>query len=224
MSEEKAFWSYEDLMLFLGSTLPAYLIALVSIRPFHFPSAGVQQVVFQGVFYTLLLTVLYFLIVRYRNPFWRSLGWTFSFKRAWLCVLAGPMLAFGLAALAAALHAPAETMIENLVSDKSSRVVVALFVMLLGPLFEELVFRGFLLPLFEKSLGAVAAIALSSIPFALLHGTTVRWSWQSMLVIGLAGVTFGIARVRTGSTTAAAIVHVGYNSTLFSFFLLQKLT
>ncbi len=223
MSEERAFWSYEDLMLFLGATLPSYLIALFLIRPFHFPSAGVQQVVFQGIFYAFLLVILYFLIKRYDRPFWPSLGWTFSFENPWLYIVAGPVLAIGLAALASALHAPAETVIENLVSDRLSRVLVALFVVLLGPFFEEMVFRGFVLPLFERSMGASAAILLSSIPFALLHGTTVRWAWQSILVIGLAGIAFGIARVRTQSTTASAILHVTYNATLFSFFLVQKL-
>ncbi len=221
MNEEKAFWSYEDLMLFLGSTLPAYLISLSAIRPFHFPSEGVKQIVFQSIFYALLLTVLYFLIARYGHPLWRSLGWTFSFRGAWVCVAVGPVLAIVLAALAAQLHAPAETMIENLVSDRLSRALVMLFVCLLGPIFEELVFRGFLLPLFQRSMGEWAAILLSAAPFALLHGATVHWAWQSLLVIGLAGVAFGFARVKTGSTTAPAIVHAGYNSTLFAAFLIQ---
>src|SRR5262249_29719351 len=128
MSEEKAFWSYEDLMLFLGSTLPAYMIALFAVRPFHFPSDGVKQIGFQSIFYALLLTVLYFLIARYGRPFSRSLGWTFSFRGVWLCVAVGPVLAIALAALAARLHAPAETMVENLVSDRLSRVLVMLFV------------------------------------------------------------------------------------------------
>jgi membrane protease YdiL (CAAX protease family) len=222
--KEQAFWSYEDLMLFLGSTLPAFLIAMLAVRPVHFPSEGVKQIVFQSVFYSLLMIVLYFLIARYGRQVWKSLGWTLYFPGSWWYAIAGPVLAIGLAALAAVLHAPAETVIENLVSDRLSQIVVMLFVSLFGPLFEEMVFRGFLLPLFARSAGDWAGILMSSIPFALLHGPTVHWAWQSMMVIGLAGVAFGMARVRAGSTTAGALVHVGYNSTLFIGFLAQRLT
>lgn len=219
---EEPFWSYEDLMLFLGATLPAFVLANFAVRPVHFPSEGVRQIAFQSAFYAILLGVLYLLIARYGRPVWRALGWTISLRWFSLCLAAGPALAFGLGALAAALHAPGETAVQNLVTDPLSRIVVALFVVLFGPLFEELVFRGFLLPLFQKSAGDWAAIVLSAIPFALLHGPTVHWAWQSIAVIGLAGVTFGFARVKTGSTTASSMIHIGYNGTFFAFFLIQN--
>jgi membrane protease YdiL (CAAX protease family) len=222
MTQETPLWSYEDLMLFLGATLPAFLIATFAIRPIHFPDIGVQQVAFQLLWYVLLVATLYGLLARYRRPFWRSLGWTIPFRGFVACVAAGPVLAVGLAALAAVLHAPEESAIQNLVTDRLSRVVVMLFVALLGPIFEELIFRGFLLPLFEKSAGPWAAVIMTAFLFALLHGPTVGWAWQSILVIGLAGVAFGVARVATGSTTASTVVHVGYNSTLAAVFLLQK--
>jgi len=222
MREEHPVWSYEDVMLFLGSTLPLFLAATFVVRPIHFPSEGVRQIAFQSVFYALLVCVLYLLLLRYHQPFWRSLGFTLSFRWVSLCVIAGPALAIGLAALAASMHAPGETAIQNLVTDRLSRIVVMLFVVVFGPLFEELVFRGFLLPLFQKSAGDWAAILLTAAPFALLHGTTVRWAWQSMFVIGLAGVAFGFTRVKTGSTAASSIVHIGYNATFFAFFLVQN--
>jgi membrane protease YdiL (CAAX protease family) len=217
-----AFWSYEDLALFIGATLPAFFLAVFITRPIRFPNEGVKQIAFQALFYLLLTMVLYALIARYGRPVWRSLGWTLSFRWAPLCAMAGPAMAIGLAAFAAMLHAPPETTIQNLVTDRLSRIAVALFVSFLGPLFEELVFRGFLLPLFERSSGGWAAIFLTAIPFALLHGTTVHWSWQALVVIAIAGVVFGFVRVRTGSTAASALVHVGYNSTLFAVYLIQN--
>ncbi len=220
----EAFWSWEDLMLFLGATLPAFFIAAILTRTIHFSSEGVRQIAFQSMFYALLVTVLYFLIARYGNPVWDSLGWTFSFRWASLCVIAGPALALALSTLASAMHAPGETAVENLVTDRTSRVVVLLFVSFFGPLFEELTFRGFLLPLFQKAVGAWLAILLTAVPFALLHGSTLHWSWTSMLVIGLAGVAFGWVRVKTNSTTASAIVHIGYNATFAAVFLMQAAT
>jgi membrane protease YdiL (CAAX protease family) len=222
MNQEKAFWSYEDLMLFLGAAFPVYVISAWAMKSIHFPSRGVQQVAFQSTLYAFMLGVLYGLLARYGRPFWRSLRWTFSFRWVSLYIIGGPVLAVALAMLAAALHASAETVVENLVTDHLSRILVMVMVCFLAPIFEEMVFRGFLLGLFQKSMADGVAVILTAIPFALLHAGTVRWSWQSMLVIGLAGVAFGYARVRTGSTTAAAILHIGYNSTLFAFFLIQQ--
>jgi hypothetical protein len=92
----------------------------------------------------------------------------------------------------------------------------------LAPLFEELVFRGFLYPLLAHSLGVWPGILLSAAPFALLHGQQNQWSWQHVAVIAIAGVVFGWVRYRTASTAAAALVHSGYNLMFFAGFLLQK--
>jgi membrane protease YdiL (CAAX protease family) len=93
----------------------------------------------------------------------------------------------------------------------------------IGPFFEELVFRGFLQPLLERALGAVPAIVLAAIPFALLHGVQYQWSWQHLALIMLAGCAFGTARYLAGSTAAAALLHIGYNVTLFIGYLLQRM-
>jgi membrane protease YdiL (CAAX protease family) len=101
-------------------------------------------------------------------------------------------------------------------------IAVLFFGTLAGPVFEELVFRGFVQPLLARSMPAALAILLTAVPFALLHGPGFGWAWQSVMVVGLAGIVMGIVRQRTGSTAAAALVHVGYNSTLFAGFLLQR--
>ncbi len=86
--------------------------------------------------------------------------------------------------------------------------------MFFGPAWEELLFRGFLFPLLARSLGPWPGIIVTAIPFALLHGAQAQWTWQNLVVIGLAGVTFGFVRYKTGSTIASAMVHAGYNLTL----------
>lgn len=216
------FWSYEDLALLIGAVLPCLAIAVV-VRKFRFPNEGVRTVVFESLFYALMLGAMYLLIAwRYRQPFWRSMGWTFSFRWPWVPIVAGPVLAISLSALGVALRAPAEPVIQDLMTDKLSIGLVILFGSLIGPVFEELAFRGFLLPLLADSLGDWAGILLTATPFALLHGAQYHWSWQSILIVGLAGVVFGYARVKTGSTLAAALIHIGYNVTFFAGFLAQK--
>jgi hypothetical protein len=221
--DENPFWSYEDLALFAGGLLPCAALAFAVISLIHFPSRGTQDVAFQFLFYGLALGVLYLLIARrYDRPLWRSLGYTFEFRGALVCAVAGPALAISLGMLGYVLKTPPVSPIPNLITDRSSLIAVLLFAVLVGPIFEEMVFRGFLFPLIARSLGPGMGIILTAIPFALLHVVTYGVVWQTLAIVGLAGIAFGIARERTGSTAASAMLHVGYNGTLFGVFLIQK--
>jgi len=121
------------------------------------------------------------------------------------------------------LRAPAiPTPVESLISGRGSLFLVAFFAVVLGPLFEELLLRGFLLPLLQRVLGPWPAIALAAVGFSLLHGAQYKWSWQDLLLIGVAGVAFGYARYKTGSTAAAALLHGGYNLSFFAGYLIQS--
>ncbi len=217
------FWSYEDLALLIGALLPCLAIASLLVRIFKFPNEGVRTAAFETLFYAILLGAMYLLIVKkYGQPLWRSLGWTFTFRRGWVPILAGPLLAIGLSVLGIVLRAPPEPVIQNLMTDRASMVAVMILGTLIGPVFEELTFRGFLLPLLADSLGTWPGILLTATPFALLHGAQYHWSWQSILIVGLAGVVFGYVRCKTGSTAAAAMIHIGYNVTFFVGFLAQS--
>ncbi len=63
-----------------------------------------------------------------------------------------------------------------------------LFGVVLAPIFEEMLFRGFLLPLLARSLGPWLGILLTAVPFALLHGAQNHWAWQPIVLIGMAGI------------------------------------
>jgi uncharacterized protein len=229
-TENQAFWGFDDLGLFLGSLLPIYLLASLVLRlgetlvPSAFAREGVRLLAFQGALYVLILASLYLVIkTRYGKPLWSSLGWTLRFRGAWVCVIAAPLLALGISALGEVLRAPLiPNPAERLVAGQASLIAVAVFSSIAGPLFEELIFRGFLQPLLRRAFGAWPAILLAAVPFALLHGAQYEWSWQHLLLILLAGSVFGVARYWTRSTAASALLHIGYNVTLFIAFLLQR--
>ena len=97
------------------------------------------------------------------------------------------------------------------------------FAVVIGPIFEELVFRGFYVAAACALVGLPGlGIVLTAVPFALLHIATYGWVWQIILVVGIAGIVFGYARIRTASTAAAFLIHMGYNGMLFGAFLMQK--
>jgi membrane protease YdiL (CAAX protease family) len=221
-SREYPFWTYEDLSLFIGSVIPVFLMAWLIAHLIPLPGPA-KALVIQSFFYALLLSVLYLLVAwRYEQPFWISLRWT-PFRLPFLCAAVGPLLAIATSTLGVFLKAPPlPSPIEELISDRRSLFVIMLFLTIFGPLFEELIFRGFLFPLLARSVGPWLGILLTALPFALVHGSEYRWSWQHLTLVGLDGAVFGFVRYKTGSTAAATLVHTGYNATLFVGFLVLK--
>jgi membrane protease YdiL (CAAX protease family) len=220
---EYPFWTYEDLGLFVGSLIPIFLLAWLVVRVIPLPKGAVGAMVYQSLIYALLLGVLYVVVAwRYGQPFWQSLGWT-TFRLPFLCAAVGPALAIGTSALGVVLKAPdLPSPVEGLISDRLSLFIMMLFLTVFGPVFEELVFRGFLFPLLARSVGPWLGILLTATPFALVHGQQYHWSWQLVTLVGLAGAAFGFVRHKTGSTAAATLVHTGYNATFFIGYLVQK--
>jgi hypothetical protein len=223
--ERYPFWNYSDLAVFLLIAFPCLVVAVMIVRTAHLAlGAGGSRAVellpaqFLGFALSFLLLAL-FLRLKYRRPFWRSLGWVrpwdgFAYRAA-----SGVALALAIAAAGAILKTPNIDMpIKELLGDKLSLVLVGISAATLGPLFEELAFRGFLMPLLVRSLGAAAGIVMSALPFALLHGPQYAWSWRHLLLITLAGSAFGWVRYRSGSTATAAVVHGAYNATLMVAF------
>lgn len=223
-------WTFEDLGLVLGAILPCMVLGSLLERVGRAAAPGLlageatQGLIFQSWLYLLLLGVLYLLAVkRHRQPLWKSLAWTLGFPGAWRYVLFAPVLAAGVAAAGAALRAPLiPTLAEQLLAGNASLFVVGVFSTILGPAFEEILFRGFLQTLLAQSLEPAIAITLTSAPFALLHGAQYEWSWQHIVLIFAVGWVFGAVRQRTGSTAASTLLHMGYNLTLFVAYLLQR--
>jgi membrane protease YdiL (CAAX protease family) len=218
------FWTYEDLAFLIAAILPAVLVGSLLVRLSGAASPGGKTLIFQSSLFALLLAVLYLLVAwRYDQPFWRSLGWSLPVRGAWWCVLAGPLLAIAGSALAVLLRAPEmPDPIKDLMTDRVSRVIVMVFVVSLGPIYEELFFRGFLFPLLARTFGAIAGIFLTALPFALLHGSQYQWAWQQITLVGLAGSAFGFVRYKTGSTAAATILHSCFNLTQFLAYLILR--
>jgi membrane protease YdiL (CAAX protease family) len=221
MSERRApVWGYQDLALFLSAVLPSLALAGLLLRagrmaaPGWFLSSAARTLLFQSFMYVFLVGALYLVISwRYGEPFWSALGWNFPISHALLLLVAGPVLTISLSALGTLLRVPADgSQIEGLIDSRASLALVMLFGILLAPVFEEMLFRGFLLPLLARSVGPWFGILLTAVPFALLHGAQNHWAWQPVVLIGVAGVAFGYVRYKTGSTTAAFLMHSSYNA------------
>jgi membrane protease YdiL (CAAX protease family) len=221
------FWNYLDLAFFISLGLPALLISAGIVRGF----AGAlhlgkpfQGLLAQLIWYVLIFSALYGLLrLRYNEPFWRSLGWNIlPVQTTILIFLAGPILALTLGYLGYLLRAPdIKLPFDQMLEDRPTTILFAVFVVILGPLCEELAFRGFLMPLLMRSLGAVPGIVATSVLFGGVHAYEYAWSWRHVLLISTAGMVFGWVRYRTGSTAASTFLHSTYNLTQFAAFMAQ---
>ncbi|MCL6546301.1 MAG: CPBP family intramembrane metalloprotease [Bryobacteraceae bacterium] len=217
------FWGYADLFLFLAAAVPSLLVAALAAKSVllllgrHADNQTPVLLASQFLGYLLWFAFLYGLLrFKYGRPFWSSLGWVGFGEQFAARLMAGVALAFGIAIAGALLRTPDIDMpMKRLLSDPLSIVLIGVTAATIGPVCEEIAFRGFLMPLLVRTLGAPAGILLSSVPFALLHGPQYGWSWRHVLLITAAGAAFGYTRHRTGSTAAAAVVHASYNTTFF---------
>ena len=224
-------WGYEDLVLLAGAVLPCIALGVLLARlarvvaPQVFAGTAAANLSFQLFMYVFLTGALYLIIgFRHGEPFWSALGWTLRFRGAILSLVAGPPLAVGVSALGVLLRTPeAPNPVQEMIRDQQSLAIVVTFGVLAAPFFEELFFRGFLLPLLARSLGPGLGILGTAIPFGLLHGAQNHWIWQQILLITLAGVVFGYVREKTGSTAAAFLIHASFNGTEFFGYLLTRL-
>jgi len=78
-----------------------------------------------------------------------------------------------------------------------------------APLYEELLFRGFLFKGFEHSiLGPAGAVVITSLLWAITH---TQYDFGSIAGIFLGGLLMGLARLRTSSIYPAIAMHVLQN-------------
>lgn len=221
--ERDPFWTYQDLAIFALLALPCLLGAALTARLLSpIPGlGGAKAWIAMLVFYLLWFGALYALLrAGYNRPFWRSLGWHYPEAGKALAVIGGPALAVAVGLLGSLLKTPMiETPFRKLLQDQLSVVLFGVFSMIIGPVCEELAFRGFLMPLLVRSFGPAIGILGAAIPFALLHGDQYAWTWQYIALVALAGAVFGWVRYRTGSTMTSALMHSAYNATFYAAFL-----
>jgi uncharacterized protein len=218
------FWSYSDVFLFAALAIPCMLLGYGLVRGLllllhvHLAVRAAELLAEQLAGYLLLFSVLRTIFrVQYGRPFWKSLGWTeVRLPLLWL-VIAGCITAVAVVMFSVYFMRVPNTPnpMTELLHDRASIVLLATFGITLGPLCEELAFRGFLQPLLVRSLGPVAGILIAAIPFGLLHIPEYGNSWRHGVVITLAGAAFGWMRHLTGSTKASTVMHASYNALFF---------
>lgn len=92
-------------------------------------------------------------------------------------------------------------------------------VVVVAPIFEEMVFRGFVYSGFERRLGAIPAVLLSSALFTVLHG---QYNVYELTQIFVLGMVLGLARMRTQSLLTPIVMHAANNGLATAVVLLSS--
>jgi len=165
----------------------------------------------------LWIGFIYFLItIKYQRGFWEALQWRRGGHRPRNWLAGGAALA--LAAQIYFFLSPTgkDLPIERLFSSPGSGYALAVFGILVAPFVEELVFRGFIYPVFEQMWGLAAAVLLTALLFAAIHASQLWGGWEEIAAIFVVGVAFSYSRGKTGSLVPSYLMHLGYNTALFA--------
>jgi membrane protease YdiL (CAAX protease family) len=124
------------------------------------------------------------------------------------------LLLFG----AKGMNNPIQQVVEATRLGVSGSLLLVVVTVLLAPIGEELLFRGFLLPRLLAQKGPVWAVGISALVFALLHPQYGLY----MPVVLVYGIVLGWARVRTGGLLAPILLHLTINGVVTATLLLSQ--
>jgi membrane protease YdiL (CAAX protease family) len=170
--------------------------------------------------YGLILLFLYVTLGLLRaQPFWTTLGWRKILpkkdgqpRHPAVYFFTGCALSLLVFAITALIKTPENTPIEEVFKYKQTAILFVAMAVLVAPVVEETIFRGYLYPLFARWLGMVPSIVVTGFLFGLMHGPQLGGAKSLIAVLTFVGVVFTVVRARTGSVFASYLMHLGYNS------------
>eukprot|EP00897_Mesotaenium_endlicherianum_P009296 jgi/Mesen1/8395/ME000468S07830 len=107
---------------------------------------------------------------------------------------------------------PAATQLEQSLTarDPVATLLYVVVVSLCAPVWEEVIFRGFLLPSLTRYLPVWASVAVSALAFAVAH-----FNMQRLLPLSFLGVVMGVVFVRSRNLLTSMLLHSLWNGFVF---------
>lgn len=235
-SDLRVAWSWAHFVVFLFFTGASFILVQTALAIYYAPQQRLSKEQYEHyllnkpqflfgsnlIWYGLIFLFLWVTLSVLRElPFWSTLGWkklqpdTYGRKRSPLgYFLTGSFLAFLVAWASTHVHTNENMPIQELFKNRDTALLLMCMAVLVAPLVEETVFRGYLYPLFAKSFGVAPGILLTGVLFGLMHGSQLGWSWGIVVLLILVGVIFTFVRAHTGTVLASFLLHLGYNSAI----------
>ena len=223
---ENPVWNGWDVLQIAGlvllSVVVLQVVTLFAAKQFAYPHSPLR-VVAQKPILAILAQLLAYVVVaifmvllvegKYHVRFWQAIRWNWPGNKSFMLLGVG-VLTVSLDLLSHFLPMPKSTPFEQFFEQPRDAYLLLIFAVTLGPLMEEIFFRGFLYPVLARRLGIAWAVILTALPFGLIHSVQYGNAWSAVLVVFLVGVVLTMVRAVTKSVAASFLVHVGYNGTL----------
>lgn len=226
-------WSWPHFFVFIFYALSSFFLVQMALIMYFAPHRSLPPKELEGyllnkpqflfgtnlLWYAAIFLFLYVTLGVLRGqPFWRSLGWRkLTSKLAgkanpWVYLIAGCGLAIFVIVASSHVHPNDKMPIQEVLKNRTSAMLLMAMAIVVAPLVEETVFRGYLYPLFARSFGIIPGILLTGVLFGLMHGAQLGWTWGIVGLLIFVGIIFTFARAYTGTVLASFLLHLGYNS------------
>jgi membrane protease YdiL (CAAX protease family) len=224
-------WDWVDVLLllplvgFVLMILFLVIVTVIAVALFHVPLGHIRaHFTFIGIVAQILmeLSLLGYFALQIRNrsglPFWSTIGWrplrpqTASRAAAYFAlIVSGVALALLVSAVSAAFPPKHPLPIEKVFATRPLTILFMATAVLVAPLVEETVFRGYLFPVAARSFGVVGGIVFTGCVFGLLHGMQLWGGWWQIGLLVIVGILFTFARAATRTNVSSFLLHVSYN-------------
>ena len=177
----------------------------------------------------------------WKRPFLTGLQWNgpAAIRNLPRLMPLGLLLSFVVQGLSNLISIPKTMPMNDFFHTRSDVWLITIFGIFLAPMFEEILFRGFLLPAVAiaydwlclprteaaraawQSSNALSrpaiifAAIVTSVLFALLHGQQTAFTWPILALLFCVSLVLTAVRVRLRSVAASTLVHATYNATVF---------
>lgn len=246
-------WSWPHLLLFFLYVIVSQVVIGIIVVGYYSASRHLSQRQIRRLFesdprlivgtnvlwFALVILFLYVTLSVLRDlPFWRSLGWKkldadpqAAKGRPWMYFISGSGLSLFVIIASSRVKNAEHTPIQEMFKSRTGVMLLMSMAVLVAPLVEETVFRGYLYPVFARIVssiaqflgmdspsairaGVVTSILTTGVLFGLMHAPQLGWTWELVGLLILVGVIFTFARAWTGTVFASFLLHLGYNSML----------
>ncbi len=213
-------WAFGAATVWVGGQVGGAVLFLIWWHRHHAPlpldrlASNGPAIAFAVLFSTpFVLGFLAFAIRLSRQSFADYLALKLPRLRHFIAGLGGLILLLVLASVfdAAAGKEMPDFVTDSFASARAAGMIPLLILgfVILAPLQEELVFRGFLYRGFCSGFGHVPTVLLTAAAWALLHA---QYEWYFVAQIFVLGLFFGWLRWRSGSTLLTFMVHAAINA------------
>jgi membrane protease YdiL (CAAX protease family) len=224
-------WGWLDVFLILplvGLILMivfALIIVASAVVILHPPAGYIRaHLMFIGLIAQILMEIslLGFLASQIRGRshlhFWPTIGWrplrprTVPRGTAYLGLILGGAGLAVIVAGASVLFPPKHPVpLDRIYANRPLMLLFMATAVLVAPLVEETLFRGYLYPVAARSFGAVGGIVFTGVLFGLLHGSQLWGAWWQVGLLMVVGIFFTFMRAATRTNLASFLLHISYN-------------